>query len=154
MADNQATMIIDGKVVPRQSEGTVFGEATLNDRIRDEQGKLEQDLLTLNYGGVLAIKAGSDTVAGVDLVEVTSLTLNKEEVSVEQGKSVAALVATVLPANATEKTVSYRTRNKNIATVDQAGVITGVSIGNTTIEAIAGDRKATVAVAVTAEVEA
>ena len=40
---------------------------------------------------------------------------------------------TVLPANATNQNVKFKSLNENIATVDENGVITGVSEGNTTV---------------------
>ncbi len=150
MSDSGATMIIDGKVVPRPSEGTVFGGATLNDRIRDSAGVLTEDVIPLSFGGIITLKAGSDTVSGVDLVEVTSISLDKETVSVVVGAVAPALVATVLPAGATDKTVKYSTLNGSVATVSAAGVITGKAVGTTTIRAVAGDKEDTVIVTVTA----
>lgn len=48
----------------------------------------------------------------------------------------------VLPENATDKTVSYKTSDKNVATVSQSGVITAAGIGKATITAYAKENSA------------
>ena len=50
-----------------------------------------------------------------------------------------ALTATVIPDNATNKTVSWSSSDEAVATVDQDGKVTGVGAGETTITATAED---------------
>ena len=47
--------------------------------------------------------------------------------------------ATVLPSNATNKTVIWTTSAPSVATVEQNGVTTGVAVGTTTIQATTQD---------------
>ena len=143
-------MIIDGKIVPFNSEGTKFGGATLNDRVRDEQGKLVQDTIPLTYGGLVTLKAGSDTLTGTDEVDVESVALSVAKLTVKVGAVSPAITSTVLPANATNKIVVFSSQDVATATVTQAGVVTGVAIGSTTIDAIVDDQRASVKVTVTA----
>ena len=78
----------------------------------------------------------------VEAVEITS-----DANTVEVG-STLALIATVLPEDATDKTVTWESDNEEVATVED-GVVTAVSIGKATITAKAGDKTATCEVTVT-----
>ena len=80
-------------------------------------------------------------------VAVTSVTLDKTSASMTVGDTVT-LTATVAPDNATNKTVTWTSSNKAVATVDQNGVVTAVGAGSATISAQAGNIIATCAVAV------
>lgn len=65
------------------------------------------------------------------------------------------LAATVLPANATDKTVTYTTNDASIATVSETGLITAgspsIMPASCMIFAQAGDQEASVIVRVTSE---
>lgn len=87
----------------------------------------------------------SDTVAVTvthQIVEVTSIALNVSEIIVSPS-SVYQLIATVLPANAEDKTVSWVSSNPTVATVDNNGLVTYISDGSCTITATAGGKSAT-----------
>ena len=83
-------------------------------------------------------------------VSVTGVTLDKTSLTLKAGESVT-LIATVEPDNATNKAVSWSSRNKAVATVDDNGKVTGIKTGTATITAITqdGGKKATCAVTVT-----
>jgi alpha-amylase len=66
-------------------------------------------------------------------IEVTSITLDKSSVTIVQGAT-AALTATVLPSDATNRTVTWTTSNSTVATVSN-GVVTGVTKGTAVITA-------------------
>ena len=140
--------MVNGVPVIKKSEGTVFGGPTLNDRIRDEKGKLTRDTIPLSFGGVGTVPAGTDTIVGTDDVEVKSVTLNKPAIAVAVGAT-ETITASILPANATDKTVQWSSRDIKKATVNAAGAITGVAKGTVVIEAIAGSVKAECVVTVT-----
>ena len=80
-------------------------------------------------------------------ISVDSITLNKTELSLVKGAT-ETLTATVLPENATDKTVTWTSSDEAVATVEN-GVVTAVAAGNATITATAGDKTATCAVTVT-----
>ena len=85
-------------------------------------------------------------------VPVTSITLNKSSLSLQAGQS-ETLTATVLPSNATNKTVTWTSSNTSIATVDANGKVTAVAAGSATITCKANDgsgKQATCAVTVSA----
>ena len=80
-------------------------------------------------------------------VEVESVTLNKTEITLEAGTT-ETLTATVLPENATDKTVTWEASDTKVATVAN-GVVTAVAKGEATITAKAGEKSATCKVTVT-----
>lgn len=84
-----------------------------------------------------------------EVVPVAGITLDKTTASVEEGKSLT-LTATVTPDNATDKTVTWTTSDRSVATVDSTGVVTGIKAGTATITAKAGEKTATCTVTVTA----
>lgn len=75
--------------------------------------------------------------------KVTGVTLNKKSVSVNKGKSVK-LTASVAPANAANKAVTWSSDKKNIATVDKNGNVKGIKKGtaNITVTTKEGNFKA------------
>ena len=64
-------------------------------------------------------------------VVVTGVSLSQTELTLEKGAK-ATLVATVVPADATNKNVSWRSDNAGIVTVEN-GVVTAVAEGQTTV---------------------
>ena len=75
---------------------------------------------------------------GSTVVPVTGVTLNKSTVSIQKGSSFS-LVASVLPSNATNKTVSYSSGKNTVASVNSSGQITAKAVGTTTITAATAD---------------
>ncbi|MDE6580561.1 MAG: Ig-like domain-containing protein, partial [Ruminiclostridium sp.] len=116
----------------------------------DENGKV-----TAVGGGKATItaKAGSKsaTCEVIVTIPVTSVTLNKNELSLEKGES-AELTATVEPEDATDKTVTWTSSDEKVATVDENGKVTAIAAGAATITAKAGDKSATCEVTVTVPV--
>ena len=88
----------------------------------------------------LTVKVSAATVA------VTGVTLDKTTAEIEVGKT-ETLTATVTPANATDKTVTWTSSDTSIATVAN-GVVTAVGAGTVTITAKAGGKSATCTVTV------
>lgn len=76
------------------------------------------------------------TVTVIDKFAVTGVNLNKSSMSLEVGKS-ETLVATVLPEDARDKTVTWSSDKETVATVKD-GVVTAVSPGTAIITVAAG----------------
>ena len=76
------------------------------------------------------------TVTVIDKFAVTGVNLNKSSMSLEVGKS-ETLVATVLPEDARDKTVTWSSDKESVATVKD-GVVTAVSPGTAIITVAAG----------------
>lgn len=87
----------------------------------------------------------------IDNVEVTSITLDKSEVTIKKGSSYT-LTATITPNNATNKLIKWSSSNNNVATVSN-GKVTAISEGTATITAttVDGNHTATCKVTVTGE---
>ena len=62
----------------------------------------------------------------------TSVSLDKDELELTPN-STYTLTATVLPSNATDKTVTFSSSNTNVATVDSNGKVTAKKVGTATI---------------------
>ena len=69
---------------------------------------------------------------------VSSVTLNKSSLTLTEG-GFETLISTVMPSNATEKTVTWTSSNTSVATVSSEGVVTAVSAGTATITVWASD---------------
>ena len=67
-----------------------------------------------------------------DDIAVTGVTLDKERLDIKVGGT-EKFTATVTPADATDKDVTWSSENDDITTVDKDGIVTGVAVGNTTI---------------------
>ena len=63
---------------------------------------------------------------------MTGVSLNKATTSIAVGAN-ETLVATVAPADATDKSVSWASDDTDVATVDSDGKVVGVAAGTATI---------------------
>jgi len=81
------------------------------------------------------------------VIAVSEIRLSLSEATIDIGDEIK-LVATVLPANATDPTVTWSSSSSAIATVSGDGVIKGVSEGVATILAKAGEKEASCKVTV------
>ena len=104
-------------------------------------------------GVVTAISAGTATITAmagdkvalcqvtVENIAVSGITLSQSAASLLTGE-LLTLTATVVPADAFDKTVTWSTSDESIAAVDGNGVVTAVAEGRATITATAGGHSA------------
>jgi|GEM_PF-1600626 len=85
-------------------------------------------------------------------VPVTGITLNKNVLSLPVGAS-EALIADILPSNATNKAASWSSSNPSVATVSNSGVVTSHTAGNATISITTKDGNHAASCEVTAAVK-
>lgn len=126
-----------------------------------------QSVATVNdHGLVTAIAEGRTTIkarvggktsacivtVSKEFVGVTSITLDKTSLSLVKGES-ETLVATVNPADATHKKVSWTSSDTNVATIDSEGKVSAIASGSATITAQVDNIKATCDVSVTVPIE-
>ncbi|GHV68219.1 hypothetical protein FACS1894199_15110 [Bacteroidia bacterium] len=115
-----------------------------------------------NTGEVTAVAAGTATITAttedggytancavtVNVIAVTSVSLNKTATTVYGIDSTETLTATIAPSNATNKNVTWSSSNTAVATVSSAGVVTAVSAGSATITVTTEDGSYTASCAV------
>ena len=87
--------------------------------------------------GISLMLSGCQTA----VVEVESVVIDKESIDVMRDATVQ-LTATVLPDNATDSEVTWRSSDNGVAIVSATGEVTGVAIGTATISATAGGQAA------------
>lgn len=117
----------DGVVTAKKA-----GKATIVAKAADESGKYASCVVTVTE----------------EKKEVTGVTLNKSSLNLGVGGS-EVLSATVLPADATNKQVTWLSSTPSVATVSQSGVVTGVKEGTTQISVITADGSKTAICSVT-----
>ena len=123
-----ATVDANGKVVAKKA-----GEVTITATAGGVSGTLK---ITVSDKAPTVIPVQSVTVTGKqELVEGASTTLT----------------ATVAPADATDKTVTWKSSDESVATVDKDGVVTAKKAGTVTITATAGGVSGTLHITVTAK---
>lgn len=124
------------------------------------------EVATVTNGEVTAVGEGEATITAstnngktaICTVTVTNAPVPVESIALDQGtlslcwdwtNRTAQLTATVLPANATDKAVTWQSSNTAVATVDQNGLVKAVGPGTAIITATAGGKTATCVVTVT-----
>lgn len=120
---------------------------------------------SVNQGTVTALKEGKTTITASaggksatcsvtvssKYIAVTSITLDKSELSLKVGSS-DMLTATVNPANATDKNVQWSSSDASIVKVNN-GKVTALKSGTATITAAAGSSSAQCVITVPVEIE-
>lgn len=107
----------------------------------DETG----NVTAVNKGSAIimakALDGGGTAKCNVTVVDrivlPNQIELNETNVNIAVGDTFA-LVVTIKPDNATDKTYSLRSLDESIASINDDGIITANSIGNTTIEIMTG----------------
>jgi len=91
------------------------------------------------------------TVKTIPIINVTSIILDEENISMNVGDS-DILTVTITPDNATNQNITWSSSDESIVTVNSEGEIEGISSGNTTITATTkdGNKKATCEITVIA----
>ena len=106
-----------------------------------------ETVVTASAGG----KSATCTVTvSKKVIEVTSVTLSQETADMIIGEKVQ-LKATVLPSDATDRTVTWASSRQSVATVSDDGLVTALAEGTATITASAGGKSATCTVTVSKE---
>lgn len=136
-------LYLDGKIVQSNVDSPVV--------IKKLKPYTEYDKYSLTYAGE---ETETDVSFKTKTQPVTSVSLDKTELSIEEGAT-AQLKATVVPSNATNKKVAWKSGNPETFTIDGNGKVTGVKAGSATAVATTDDgaKTAEATVTVTAKPE-
>ena len=140
--------IIKGQT--RQLTATVAPSSASNKSV--SWSSSNNSVATVNSSGLVTAKAAGNadiTVTTADgnykavckvtvRVPVTGVSLSQTELSLIKG-STEQLLATVFPADASNKTISWTTTDKSVASVSSTGLVTAVGGGTATITATTAD---------------
>lgn len=147
--DPVATRVSVGKKVTLKA--TVLPEKAGNKDV--VWSSSDESIATVNSkGSVTGVSAGTCTIyatatdgteeVGASIVQViqpvTSITPKSTSISLKEGNT-HQLAYTAAPANATDKSVTYKTSDKSVATVDSNGLVKAVGGGTCTITITAKD---------------
>ncbi|MEE1366254.1 MAG: leucine-rich repeat protein, partial [Muribaculaceae bacterium] len=133
-------------------KATVLPESTYNKVVTWKSS--DETIATVDENGVvIAVKLGEATITAtttdgtnlsasckvtVKSTLATSIALDKTEVELEATQT-ATISATILPELTTNKTVTWKSSDEKIATVDGNGVVTAIAVGEATITATTTD---------------
>ena len=117
---NSSVATVSGGKVTAKSEGATTITATAHN------GKSVSCIVTVNE-------------PAPEVIEVTSVSLNKTSLTLEIGES-ETLTATVLPSNATDKSVTWTSSAQTVVTVED-GKVTTIESGTATITATTSNGK-------------
>lgn len=87
----------------------------------------------------VAVSCNDDDTKDDEKIAVTEVKVTPATVSVVVGAT-TTLKAEVLPENASDKTLTWNSRDPDIAKVDPSGVVTGVAVGEIEVFAISSNR--------------
>ncbi len=118
---NSDIAVVTGGTVRGVSEGTTVITASVNGR----------------NGKISAVCTVTVKPAGIP---VESVTFAETSIELDVGSS-KTLTANILPANASNKVLTYSSSNVSVATVDQSGKVTGVGGGTAVITATSHNAK-------------
>ena len=100
----------------------------------DSDGKVKA--VSVGTAHITASHSGMSATCTITVapIEVTRISLDRTTLNLGVNKT-TTLVATVMPSNATDKTVTWTTSDSSVATVTSAGVVRGIAYGTATITA-------------------
>ena len=116
------------ELTPRQVDAILKATA-------DDLGKSGLDDL-FGFGKINSLEAFNKDTS--DIVHAQSITLNKKTANIKIAEQFQ-LLATVLPDNATNKNIIWKSSDDTIASVSNNGVVTGIRGGTATITAFTSD---------------
>ena len=143
-----STIKLDAKILPENTTDKTIIWTSSNQSIAtvDSSG----NVTGIALGNATITAKNGEVTANVQVtvspVEVTSITLNKTSTTIVVEGS-ETITATIKPAGATNKTITWASSDESIATVNN-GTIVGKKVGKATITATCGAKSANITVTV------
>ena len=133
LAKNE-TLQLEATITPSDADDKTLTWASTNPNVAsvDANGKV-----TAKTNGTTTITATSvNNIVGEYevsvVVPVTSFTTTDDEIELSKGES-KTIATTIEPEDATNKTITWKSSDESVATVDDNGKVTGIKGGNATI---------------------
>lgn len=120
------------------TEGTTQAAGIIVEDYSNKPAGTYQDVVTFTA----SLENSAVPVTGIKLDRSSALLFTDND------SSTVTLNATVLPDDATDKTVTWKSSDPNVATVDDSGRVKAVATGSATITAAAGDYTASCQISV------
>lgn len=145
ISTDKATLQVGGTVILYASvlpDNTTYPEITWTTN--------DDNVATVSNGIVTATGVGNATITAscgyvtatcditVEPTPAENVNLNFNEVALKPNQTLQ-LLAEILPETTTDKTVVWSSSSADVASVDQSGLITALTVGETTITATCGD---------------
>ena len=156
---NVILQIVDtngGELAPSQSQevtsgGTVTFQVPNLANVNFKGWKRNGQIVETGSSYTLSNVTQNETIQAEFEVPVQSITVTPTSITAKVGEGPIQFTATVLPANATSKTVTWTSKNEQVVKVDSGGKVTIIGAGETAIEAKAGEKVFTVQVKIEAQ---
>ena len=149
--DTKGQKLADPQVQEVTSGGSVTFQVPSLANVNFKGWKRNGQIVETGNTYTLSNVTQNETIQAVFEVPVQSITVTPASLSAKVGEGPVQLTATVLPSNATSKTVTWTSKNEQVVKVDSTGKVTIIGAGETTIEAQAGEKTFTVQVKIEAQ---
>lgn len=150
-----ATSQLSAAIVPSNASNKTLTWLSSNTSIATVNSSGLVTAVAVGTANISATSTDGSNRTGTCIITVaiaaTSISLNRTTATMHPGDTLT-LVATVLPSNATNKTVTWSSNSPN-ATVNASGTITAISLGSPVITARCGSLTAICVVSITIAVE-
>jgi len=151
IVDVKGQKLADPQVQEVTSGGTVTFQVPNLANVNFKGWKRNGQIVETGGSYTLSNLTQNETIQAVFEVPVQSITVTPASMTAKVGEGPVQLTATVLPSNATSRTVTWISKNEQVVTVDSNGKVTIIGAGETTIEAKAGEKIFTVQVKIEAQ---
>ncbi len=131
-----------GSAIPTNANGTVTTDTTALTVTTGDLASAKSVFIQDSYAAATSYKQLRPTAITINytstivVVNPTSLTVSFGSSTISSLCGTTQATATVLPENATDKSVTWSSSNTNVAVVSTTGVVTGLSNGTATITAV------------------
>ena len=136
--DNGDTLQLSATITPSNASNKAVSWTSSNSSVASVNSNGLVTALSAGTTRISATTSDGGYTAYCDItvissgVSVTGVTLNESALSLEENET-STLVATVLPANADDKSVTWTSSDTSVATVSSAGVVSALKAGTATI---------------------
>ena len=134
------TVELTATVMPEDATDKTITWASSDEAVATVNAEGKVTAVALGEATVTATCGEVSTYCTVTVVATPaeSITISQETATLKVGETVE-LTATVMPEDATDKTVSWTSNDEAVATVDAEGKVTAVALGEATVTATCGE---------------